>query len=219
MSEDQLQQQQEPTETQNNDNIHKKRKRVVITSSEIKSNEEGFIAETVRQVLSMTLRDWLGRITFVCFLIATAIILWKLIIIACWSEIPIVVVLSESMYPGYTRGDMLVLSTPDRPIEVGDITVFKIEGRDIPIVHRIHKMHIDTNGTRFMLTKGDNNFGDDRSLYNPGQNFIKESDVMGRSVMYLPYVGQFTIMMAETPYLREVVIVLLLFAIFVTNEE
>jgi hypothetical protein len=43
------------------------------------------------------------------------------------------------------------------PIRAGDITVFRIEGRDIPIVHRVIKVHETANGTVKFLTKGDNN--------------------------------------------------------------
>ena len=34
-------------------------------------------------------------------------------------------------------GDLLVLYNNDEVFKVGDVVVFKIEGRDIPIVHRI----------------------------------------------------------------------------------
>ena len=46
------------------------------------------------------------------------------------------------MEPAFHRGDLLLL-THDReePIRVGDIVVFKIEGREIPIVHRVLKVH------------------------------------------------------------------------------
>jgi signal peptidase I len=74
------------------------------------------------------------------------------------SESPIVVVLSGSMEPAFYRGDLLMLTNDvDDPIRTGDITVFKIEGRDIPIVHRVIKVHEkDKDDTKF-LTKGDNN--------------------------------------------------------------
>ena len=42
------------------------------------------------------------------------------------SESPIVVVLSGSMLPGFTRGDLLFLTMDDSPVEVGDIVVFKV---------------------------------------------------------------------------------------------
>ena len=49
---------------------------------------------------------------------------------------------SGSMEPAFHRGDLLFLTNPtDEPIRVGEIVVFKIEGRDIPIVHRVLKVH------------------------------------------------------------------------------
>lgn len=57
------------------------------------------------------------------------------------SESPIVVVLSGSMEPAFHRGDLLFLTNRVDPIATGDIVVFKIEGRDIPIVHRVIKTH------------------------------------------------------------------------------
>lgn len=45
------------------------------------------------------------------------------------------------MEPAFYRGDLLFLSLGDDPIRVGDICVFKIKDKDIPIVHRIIKVH------------------------------------------------------------------------------
>jgi signal peptidase len=46
------------------------------------------------------------------------------------------------MEPSFYRGDILVLTLPEEePIVVGDIVVFKISGRDIPIVHRVIEVH------------------------------------------------------------------------------
>lgn len=58
------------------------------------------------------------------------------------SESPIVVVLSGSMEPAFHRGDLLFLTNfREEPVRVGDIVVFKVDGRDIPIVHRVIKLH------------------------------------------------------------------------------
>lgn len=75
-------------------------------------------------------------------IVSTALMIWKGLMVVTGSESPIVVVLSGSMEPAFHRGDLLIL-THDReaPIRVGDIVVFKIEGRDIPIVHRVLKVH------------------------------------------------------------------------------
>ncbi|ONH98298.1 hypothetical protein PRUPE_7G241300 [Prunus persica] len=99
------------------------------------------------------------------------------------SESPVVVVLSESMEPGFARG------------------------RDIPIVHRVIKVHErkDT-GEVYVLTKGDNNEEDDRALYARGQHWLQRRHIMGRAVGFLPYVGWVTIIMTERPIIKYVLI-------------
>ena len=44
------------------------------------------------------------------------------------------------MEPAFQRGDILFLNNNDDPLTAGEIVVFKIDGRDIPIVHRILKV-------------------------------------------------------------------------------
>ncbi|VDP17951.1 unnamed protein product [Schistosoma margrebowiei] len=98
-------------------------------------------------------------------------------------------IFSGSMEPAFHRGDVLYLTNyPDEPIRVGDIVVFKIEGREIPIVHRVLRLHekfvyalIDVNGTIKFLTKGDNNPVHDRGLYAPGQDWLTPSHLIGRA--------------------------------------
>ena len=49
---------------------------------------------------------------------------------------------SGSMEPAFYRGDLLFLTNyNEEPIRVGEIVVFKVEGREIPIVHRVLKVH------------------------------------------------------------------------------
>jgi len=51
-------------------------------------------------------------------------------------------IVSGSMEPAFHRGDLLFLTNYEEdPIRVGEIVVFKVEGRDIPIVHRVLKLH------------------------------------------------------------------------------
>ncbi|CCG58587.1 Protein CBG15389 [Caenorhabditis briggsae] len=94
----------------------------------------------------------------------------------------------------------------DDPIRVGDITVFNIEGRPIPIVHRVIKVHEKSaNDTKF-LTKGDNNNVHDRSLYAEKQQWLKRSDVIGRVKGLIPYCGYMTILVNEVPYFKHILI-------------
>lgn len=51
----------------------------------------------------------------------------------------------------------MLTNNQDDPIRAGDITVFKIEGRDIPIVHRVIKVHEKSTDDSKFLTKGDHN--------------------------------------------------------------
>lgn len=74
--------------------------------------------------------------------------------------------------------------------------MFKIDHREIPIVHRVMHKHtrfgafvapIMTNRYvyrkedlyDFYLTKGDNNNVDDRGLYAPGQKWLERKHIVG----------------------------------------
>lgn len=50
-------------------------------------------------------------------------------------------IFSGSMEPAFYRGDLLFLWNNDHPVSVGDIPVFKLDGREIPIVHRVITVH------------------------------------------------------------------------------
>ncbi|KAF3681409.1 Signal peptidase complex catalytic subunit SEC11C [Capsicum annuum] len=159
-------------------------------------------------------------------IVTSALIIWKALMCITGSESPVVVVLSGSMEPGFKRGDILFLHMSKDPIRAGEIVVFNVdvsnayqhllfylfsarvtlafEGREIPIVHRVIKVHErkDT-GEVDVLTKGDNNFGDDRLLYAQGQLWLQRHHIMGRAVGFLPYVGWVTIIMTEKPIIKE----------------
>lgn len=75
--------------------------------------------------------------------------LWKALSVATNSPSPIVVVLSGSMEPAFQRGDLLFLWNRDElgwgmgtggrdgGIQVGEVVVYNVRGKDIPIVHRV----------------------------------------------------------------------------------
>jgi len=139
-------------------------------------------------------------------IVSSALMIWKTLMILTGSESPIVVVLSGSMEPAFQRGDLLFLYMSEAPIRVGEIIVFKLEGRDIPIVHRVLKVHERHDGNVELLTKGDNNPVDDRGLYPSGQLWLNREHVIGRAKGFLPYVGMVTIIMNDFPYLKYLLI-------------
>jgi signal peptidase len=67
---------------------------------------------------------------------ATIYMLWKAASVISDSRYPIVVVVSESMEPAFSRGDLLLLSNRKHIIEVGDIPVCWFPGNPLPMVHR-----------------------------------------------------------------------------------
>lgn len=231
----------------------------------------------------------------------------------------IVVVLSGSMEPGYYRGDILFLNQPKAALNPGDIVVFDTGVRDVPIVHRIIKLHqragnassIDiltkvrvemggeaitapcvqrdmawivgvldctaARGHRGMACdrtpgssrvhassaysaplggaasapqpppatpsrkprpqpppatspanparnprpktpQGDNNWGDDRSLYPPGMRWLHREHIMGRVAGSLPHIGRLTIVMNDYPLIK-VLLILGLGVFVLTSKE
>lgn len=50
------------------------------------------------------------------------------------------------MMPAFQRGDILFLTNYNDPIRVGEIVVFKIKDREIPIVHRVLRVHEKEDG-------------------------------------------------------------------------
>lgn len=150
------------------------------------------------------------------------------------------------MEPGYYRGDILFLREPVTPVSVGDVVVFNTGDSDIPIVHRVIKLHeavdaailpeVPKETSRLpsirtatevvpdakttpsaavpshphahtyppvvMLTKGDNNWGDDRELYPSGWEWLRFEHIVGRVFAYVPHAGRLTILLNDYPALK-----------------
>ncbi|XP_010246836.1 PREDICTED: signal peptidase complex catalytic subunit SEC11C-like [Nelumbo nucifera] len=154
-------------------------------------------------------------------LVSSVLIMWKLWTLLSGSDSPVVVVLTGSMEPGFKRGDILFLHLNKSPIRSGDIVVFNVDGRDIPIVHRVVMVHEqrDTGEINF-LTKGDNNPYDDRygGIYANGQLWLQQRDVIGRIIGFLPYVGWATIIMIEKPIIKYLLIGILSLLVISSKE-
>ncbi|KAJ4289387.1 Signal peptidase complex catalytic subunit [Collariella sp. IMI 366227] len=162
-------------------------------------------------------------------ILSTAFMMWKGLSVITNSPSPIVVVLSGSMEPAFQRGDLLVLWNRNLFSEtnVGEIVVYNVKGKDIPIVHRVVRKFGagfvgpyrsngyggDNIGTdkaprpeAKLLTKGDNNAADDTELYARGQDYLNRKDIVGSVVGYMPFVGYVTIMLSEHPWLKTVML-------------
>ncbi|KAI1774889.1 microsomal signal peptidase 18 kDa subunit [Hypoxylon cercidicola] len=140
-------------------------------------------------------------------ILSTAFMMWKGLSVFADSPSPIVVVLSGSMEPAFQRGDLLFLWNRNLLAEtdVGEIVVYNVKDKDIPIVHRVVRK-FGTGARARLLTKGDNNAADDTELYARGQDYLERQDIIGSVVAYIPFVGYVTIMLSEHPWLKTVML-------------
>lgn len=95
---------------------------------------------------------------------------------------------SPSMRPALGIGDVIIVDTSYRnnidSIKVGDIL---IHNKDKKIIsHRVVTIDYDKDGTKYFITKGDNNSSNDsRKIY--------KSDVIGVTTAIIPFVGYLSI--------------------------
>ena len=86
---------------------------------------------------AMQPRQLAAQVLNFALVLSTAFMLWKGFSVVSDSPSPIVVVLSGSMEPAFQRGDLLFLWNRGMDTQVGEIVVYNVKGKDIPIVHRV----------------------------------------------------------------------------------
>jgi signal peptidase len=84
-------------------------------------------------------RQALAQLLNFGLILSTAFMMWKGISVIADSPSPIVVVLSGSMEPAFQRGDLLFLWNRNwyEDTKIGDIVVYNVREKPIPIVHRV----------------------------------------------------------------------------------
>lgn len=150
----------------------------------------------------MNLRQQLLQILNVIYVVSSAFMFWKGLSVFTNSASPIVVVLSGSMEPAFQRGDILFLWNRTPQVQVGDVVVYQLDGKQIPIVHRVMREH-HNDKKQLLLTKGDNNPVNDLGLYNYNQQYLdRKKDIVGTVKGYLPKIGYVTILITENQYFK-----------------
>lgn len=118
-------------------------------------------------------------------------------------------VLTDSMSPTFNSGDLIIIKrTQPDTLQVGDIITFHtiIQNEYVLNTHRIVEIH--DNGIRSYVTKGDNNAIQDQSV-------VIGSDIVGKYVGRLPYVGHvMQFLSSSVGFLIVIVLPLLVFFIF-----
>ncbi|KAK9367071.1 hypothetical protein V1509DRAFT_627547 [Lipomyces kononenkoae] len=161
------------------------------------------------QLSGVNIRQTLTQALSFCLVLTTTFMFWKGLSVVTNSPSPIVVVLSGSMEPAFQRGDILFLWNRDVRVKVGDIVVYNVKGRDIPIVHRVVRNHASSK-KQLLLTKGDNNAMDDLDLYAHRQYYLdREQEVIGSVKAYVPWVGYVTILLSENVWAKYALLALM----------
>lgn len=158
----------------------------------------------------LNIRQFVEQLVAASYSIIHTYIFWKMLCLFLDNDSPIVCVLSESMEPGFRRGDILLLK-PHR-YDAGDICVYQVYKNSIPIVHRV----IKRDGTH-LLTKGDNNRRDDVGLYRPGRSFLEPEETRAGVFGYIPYFGLPTIWISSVPGLKVALLSLAGLSVFFTR--
>lgn len=162
---------------------------------------------TMLGVSGMQPRQLAAQILNFALVLSTAFMMWKGLSVVSDSSSPIVVVLSGSMEPAFQRGDLLFLWNRGLDTQVGEIVVYNVKGKDIPIVHRVVRRYGGGKTPLRLLTKGDNNIADDTELYATSQSFLtRKEDVVGSVVGFIPFVGYVTILLSENPWMKQVML-------------
>lgn len=155
-------------------------------------------------VQGLNYRQWMYQVLNLVLTMTSVMMVWMVLKVMTWCHSPLVVVISGSMEPTFHRGDLLFMTNfQDEPIVVGDVVGFTVERHDIPIVHRVVRLHQDVNGTVKFVTKGDNNDGtDEQGLYSCDQKWLTKKDVVGKVRGSIPSMGMFTLFVNDYPQLK-----------------
>lgn len=131
------------------------------------------------------------------------------------TDMPVVAVESNSMKPTFHQGDILVIHGVRNPddyvnfLNKDDIIVFSVDGREVPIVHRIKEINPDGS----YQTQGDATNGQ-----HPFEKHIKSEQIHGKVVMIIPYLGWVKIGMTEyiLPFIvKNIVLVITIIVVLV----
>lgn len=91
----------------------------------------------ISSISNLNPRQLATQVLNFALILSTAFMLWKGLSVITDSPSPIVVVLSGSMEPAFYRGDLLFLWNRGQDTQVGEVVVYNVQGKDIPIVHRV----------------------------------------------------------------------------------
>ncbi|MFX1236231.1 MAG: signal peptidase I [Promethearchaeota archaeon] len=160
---------------------------------------------------SSSKRKIIITIVLIIFAISGSFITYFILQLVLNTSTPVVVVVSGSMEPTISKGDLLFVQGVDGDdIENGTIIVFWAQWSSSPadpVVHRVINKY-NSSGIWYFITKGDAN------LY-PDPAPVSEHDVLGVVVGRIPYIGWIKIFLTDS-YLLIPLIVIIIFLLIIS---
>ena len=103
------------------------------------------------------------------------------------------VVVSGSMEPVMYRGDIVIVDQNPSSVQVGDIVVYKATWVNEDVIHRVKEIYKTSNGSTYLITKGDNNaVADPYPVQYPDQVVSKVVSINGQPLI-IPKIGYITL--------------------------
>ena len=148
--------------------------------------------------ITSTFMNIFDRIVSVANMVLSSALIWMIFTLVFRNNMPLVVVLSNSMEPDFIRGDLLLAVSPPhgQMFPNGQICAYNVITSPVPIVHRMIETH-NALGKKQILTKGDNNEVPDNWLYK-GMEFYYNDEVETMLVAVLPKLGWVSIAVKES---------------------
>ena len=160
--------------------------------------------------------EYVKSLIFLAIVLGSIVVFWFGVKAYLRTEYPMLAVASGSMAPTLNVGDLIIVQGGLNASDIfaaygtGDIIVFRSpHGTGELIVHRAVAKY-ENSGTWYFTTKGDNNPGTDN--WNGG---VSESEVVGKVVGAIPYVGHIPLFI-HTP--SGIIIIVILLVILVLLE-
>lgn len=122
---------------------------------------------------------------------------FQFLVFVSGTNAPLSVVVSGSMEPAISRGDVAILYNSEKPLEVGEVVAFRVVDDGPTILHRIIAIN-ETDHT--ILTKGDNNWVSDAHFLYQGR--LPKERVDSRVWAIVPYIGRPFTWIIEWPLMK-----------------
>ncbi len=134
--------------------------------------------------------------------VSSSFIVYYIMQVAMRTSTPVVVVVSGSMEPTISKGDLLFVQGEDGDdIQNQSIIVFWGRLSD-PIVHRVIDKELRADGKWYFLTKGDAN--------SIADGYVSEDKVLGVVTGCIPSIGWVKIILTESDILIPIIVIVII---------